>query len=199
MSRSLAIVDAANAVQKKCRCHVETRMSAPTIGEPQLGGRTESKETIMTTTSAFAATPATTNDVRPRPRSRALRSVGAVLGGLVAVFAVTTAAELVMHALGVYPPFGKPMSHAMFALALAYRILFNTAGSALTARLAPDRPMGHAVAIGVVGTVIATAGAVLMWNLGPAWYALANIVIALPCALMGGVLFGARRQTSDRR
>jgi hypothetical protein len=59
-------------------------------------------------------------------------------------------------------------------------------GSALAARLAPSRPMRHALALGVTGVGLATLGAVLMWDCGPAWYSLANIAIALPCAWCGG-------------
>jgi hypothetical protein len=60
------------------------------------------------------------------------------------------------------------------------------------ARLAPDRPMQHALAGGVVGLIVSTAGAVVTWNKGPAfgphWYPLALIVLAIPTAWMGGRL-----------
>jgi hypothetical protein len=56
----------------------------------------------------------------------------------------------VLHATGVFPPFGQPMADALFLLATAYRIVYGVAGCYLTARLAPDRPMRHALALGVV-------------------------------------------------
>jgi hypothetical protein len=84
------------------------------------------------------------------------------------------------------------MADALFVLALAYRIPLNIGGSYVTARLAPSRPLHHALALGVLGVVIATLGAAAMWKLGPAWYSLANIAIALPCAWIGGRLY--RRQ-----
>jgi len=37
------------------------------------------------------------------------------------------------------------MSDALFALALAYRLAITVLGGWLTARLAPDRPAGHAL------------------------------------------------------
>jgi hypothetical protein len=126
------------------------------------------------------------------PAFRPLRSTLAVLGGLVATFVVTTAVDLALHALGVFPPFAERMSDALFVLALAYRIPFNIGGSYLAARLAPGRPMHHALALGGVGVVISIAGAVTMWAYGPAWYSLANIAIALPCAWTGGRLRAAR-------
>jgi len=126
-----------------------------------------------------------------RPR-RVLRSVGAVLAGLIAIFILSTATDLALHAAAVFPPWEVRMSDALFLLPLAYRIVFGVAGCYLTARLAPDRPMLHALVLGAVGVVISTAGAVLMWDAGPAWYSLGVIAIAMPCAWAGGKLGGVR-------
>jgi hypothetical protein len=127
----------------------------------------------------------------PGPR-RTGRSIGAVLAGLVAIFAVTTATDVVLHATGVFPPWGQSMSDRLFLLATAYRIVYGVAGTYLTARLAPDRPMRHALWLGFVGLVFSIAGAVATWRLGPEfgpkWYPLAVVAIALPCAWAGGKL-----------
>ena len=124
-----------------------------------------------------------------RPR-RTLRHVGAVLAGLLAIFAITIATDVAMHATGIFPPWGQPMSSALFLVALAYRIVYGVLGCYIAARLAPDRPMQHAVALGAVGVVLSSAGAVAMWEAGPAWYSLAVIAISLPCAWVGGKLGG---------
>ncbi|WP_437820973.1 hypothetical protein [Sorangium sp. So ce1078] len=126
------------------------------------------------------------------PARTTLRSVGAVLCGLVATVILTTAVDLALHASGVFPPHGERMSDSLFVLALAYRIPLNAAGCYVAARLAPARPMRHALALGSLGVALATLGAVMMWELGPAWYSLANIAIALPCAWAGARLRGAR-------
>ena len=65
-----------------------------------------------------------------------------------------------------------------------------TLGAYLAARLAPANPKRHAYALGLVGIVLATLGAIAMWDCGPAWYSLANIAVALPCAWLGGRLGG---------
>ncbi len=122
-----------------------------------------------------------------RPR-RVLRRIGAVLAGLIAIFVLSTATDMALHATGVFPPWSERMSDALFLLALAYRIVYGVAGCYVTARLAPDRPMQHALALGAVGVVFSTAGAVAMWDAGPAWYSLAVIAIAMPCAWVGGKL-----------
>ncbi len=85
------------------------------------------------------------------------------------------------------------MADALFVVALAYRIPFNVGGSYVAARLAPARPMFHALALGALGVVVATLGAIAMWDHGPAWYSLGNIVIAMPCAWLGGRLSIRRR------
>ncbi|AUX43349.1 hypothetical protein SOCE26_047970 [Sorangium cellulosum] len=128
----------------------------------------------------------------PAPGRTTLRSVGAVLGGLVSTFIVTTAVDLALHASDVFPPHGERMADALFVLALAYRFVFNAAGSYVAARLAPTRPMRHALALGVVGVAVSILGAVMMWEFGPAWYSIANIAIALPCAWVGARLRGVR-------
>jgi hypothetical protein len=62
-------------------------------------------------------------------------------------------------------------------------------GAYITARLAPNRPMMHALVLGALGTVAAAAGAVAMWDkmpeIGPKWYALVLIVLGLPTAWLG--------------
>ena len=132
----------------------------------------------------------TTATTAGRPR-RTLRSIGAVAAGLVAIFAVTSAVDAVMHATGVYPaPGAPPMSDALFLLAFAYRFVIDVAGSWLTARLAPARPLRHAMVLGAIGLLLSIAGAAAFWNAGPHWYPIALAVSALPCAWLGGRLHG---------
>lgn len=126
------------------------------------------------------------------PPRRIARSIGAVLGGLLAIVVLDTGIDAVMHVTGIYPPLGQPMASTLFLLAMAYRLVDGIAGSYIAARLAPHRPMRHALILGVVGIVFSTIGAVVTWNKGPAfgphWYPVALIVIAIPCAWTGGKL-----------
>src|SRR3954469_2876390 len=82
-------------------------------------GAHPTQEDTMDSLQATLAPPETTSAHRP------LRSVAAVLAGLIATFVVTTAVDIAWHALGVFPPFSQRMSDSLFVLALAYRIPFN--------------------------------------------------------------------------
>ena len=56
--------------------------------------------------------------------------------------------------------------------------------------------MKHALISGAIGMGIATLGAYLAWDkgpeFGPHWYPVALIVSALPCAWIGGKIFGGK-------
>lgn len=134
-----------------------------------------------------------------QPPRRILRSVGAVLAGFFATFIFSVATDVVLHATGVFPAWGQPMSTALFALATAYRTIYTVAGGYITARLAPDRPMAHVWALGIIGLFAAVAGTVATWNagpeFGPKWYPLALVALALPSVWAGGRL--ARRTAAE--
>ncbi len=117
------------------------------------------------------------------------RSVWAVVAGILVGVALSLATDVVLHAVGVYPPWGQPVSSGPLALATAYRAVFGVVAAYVTARLAPYRPMAHALAGGFLGSVVSAIGAAVTWNKGPAfgphWYPVALVLIALPCAWLG--------------
>lgn len=120
------------------------------------------------------------------------RSIGALLAGFVTVVILSLGTDVVLHATGIFPPLGQHMSDALFLLATTYRLIYSVFGSYVMARLAPDRPMQHALVGGFIGLFLSTVGAVVTWNhvpsLGPHWYSLALIITAVPCAWLGGKL-----------
>jgi hypothetical protein len=126
------------------------------------------------------------------PPRRNLRRAGAVLAGLLAIVVLSTAADAVMRAAGIFPPFPQRMADGLFLLATAYRIVFGVIGGYVAARLAPDHPLRHALALGGVGVVLSTAGAIALGEYGPAWYSIAIIAICVPCARAGARLAAAR-------
>lgn len=132
------------------------------------------------------------NDTHPQRRLG--RSIGALLAGMVVGIVLTIGTDIVLHAIGVFPPWGQSMVGLDGALLLAtgYRTVFGILGSYIIARLAPNSPMQHALVGGLVGLVVSIVGAAVTWNKGPAfgphWYPLALIVLAMPQAWLGGKL-----------
>src|SRR5262245_47436556 len=117
----------------------------------------------------------------PETRRR-LRSTGAVLLGFLVVVVLSLATDEVLHLLEVYPPWGEPMRDpGQNLLALAYRCVYAVLGSSLAARLAPRRPMRHALILGGIGFLVSVAGAAatIPMDLGPSWFPISLVVTAL--------------------
>ena len=115
-----------------------------------------------------------------------------MLAGFFATFILSVGTDLLLHAVGVYPPWGRSMSNALFVLATAYRTIYTVAGGYITARLARNKPMRHVWTLGVIGLLAAIAGTAATWNkgpeFGPKWYPLALVVLAIPSVWLGGKL-----------
>ncbi len=122
-----------------------------------------------------------------------IRGILAVFAGLIFIAATSTGIDAVLHATGVLPR-GPLFDTGLLLLAAAYRSILSVIGCYITARLAPDRPLKHALALGVVGMILSAAGMVvgIKMKLGPVWYPLALVAASLPCAWLGGRLFELR-------
>ena len=136
-----------------------------------------------------------TTAIRPTaaavPSRPILRSVGAIVAALLANVLLSAAVDQVLHVIGVFPPWGQVTYEPLpFALAFSYRAVFGILSGYIVARLAPRAPMRHAGILGVIGIVLSTAGAIasIVGNLGPAWYAIALVAVALPTARLGARL-----------
>jgi hypothetical protein len=128
------------------------------------------------------------NETRqPRP---ALRSVGAVLVGMLTGIILSLGTDELLHLAHVFPPWDQRASDALLLLATIYRTIYGVAGSFIAARLAPHRPMLHAMILGVLGLAASTVGAAVTWNKGPVfgphWYPVTLVVLAIPTAWAGG-------------
>jgi hypothetical protein len=120
------------------------------------------------------------------------RSILAVVVGFIVIFILHAGIDAIMHGTGIFPPMGKPMANSLWALALGYRTVTSVFGCYVTARLAPNRPVWHALIVGWIGVVLSLAGAIFTWNkgaeFGPKWYPISLVIVALPCAWIGGKL-----------
>jgi hypothetical protein len=127
------------------------------------------------------------------PPRRLGRSLLALVAGMLAGIVLSIGTDVLMHAVGLFPALGQPISSAPLVLATGYRSVYGVVSSYIAARLAPSQPMTHALVLGVVGFVVSIIGAVVTWNkgaaFGPHWYPVALIVLAIPTAWLGGKLF----------
>jgi hypothetical protein len=152
------------------------------------------KEVTMTNdatmTAATGMTMTTTAATAP-PTWRWVRSVGAVLGGMLASAALALGTDEALHLAGLFPPIDQVTYEApRFVAATSYRVIYAVLGFYLIARLAPSRPWRHvwvAAAIGL-GASIAGVVATMTHDMGPLWYPVALAVTTLPSAWLGGAL-----------
>lgn len=122
------------------------------------------------------------------------KSVWAVVAGALTAIVLTTLVDVILNLAGLYPA-GR-VTDATAVLATAYRAAFGIVGAWVTARLAPNNPMKHAIIGGVLGALIGGVGVVVRWNsdLGPRWYSIALAVLAIPQAWLGAKLYESRLQ-----
>ena len=130
------------------------------------------------------------------PPRNLLRSTLAVIAGFAVIFVLSLGTDQLFHTLGVYPPWGQPMRETgLNLLALSYRLVYDTFGCYLTARLAPRHPMRHALVLGGIGFVLSSLGVAgaIAQDLGPAWYPILLALSSWPSAWLGGLLAGSAR------
>jgi hypothetical protein len=125
-----------------------------------------------------------------RPR-KILQSIGALLAGFVVNVALSLGTDVGLHAIGIAPALSQSWTDPQLMLATAYRTLYGVLSSYLVARLAPRRPLEHALVGGAIGMALCIAAGAATWNrgLGPHWYGLALIVLAMPTAWAGGKIW----------
>src|SRR5918995_995428 len=121
------------------------------------------------------------------------RSIGAVLAGLVAIVVLSNGTDTILESIGVFPPIAVQREQGfdtvwMVVLAIIYRSIYMVAGRYVTAALAPNRPMRHAIALGVVGIALGILGATATWGMTPAWFSISLVILGLPCVWLGGKL-----------
>ena len=118
------------------------------------------------------------------------QSVGALAAGFLVNIVLSLGTDFGLHAIGIWPVLAQPMTDSLLLVATVYRTLYGIISSYILARLAPNRPLEHALIGGAIGLALGIAGAAATWTrgLGPHWYSVALLVLAVPTAWVGGKL-----------
>ena len=127
----------------------------------------------------------------PRVQSRRLgRSILAVLAGIAVGIFLSLGTDWALRVAGLVPAQNEPWPNQLLLLAAVYRSIYGVIASYVIARLAPYRPMGHALLAGALGMVASTLGAVAAWSttVGQHWYEVALVLTAIPTAWIGAKL-----------
>lgn len=117
-----------------------------------------------------------------------LRGILAVLAGLflIPILNLATNAALGRMLPEWYPASGRVEFVPALLLSCAYVAAFGILGCYVTARLAPSRPMLHALILGALGLAVSIPTAMMAWNDAPAWFNLYNLLAVIPYAWIGG-------------
>lgn len=122
-----------------------------------------------------------------------VKSIGAVLAGLIFIVITHTGTDAILEGAGVLPKGNLFVGTGLILIVLGYRAVLSFIGCYLTAKLAPQNPMKHALMLGLIGLVLSSIGAIVAADLGPAWYAWTLAVMALPIAWLGAKLYERRK------
>ena len=117
-----------------------------------------------------------------------LRSIGAILAGFVFIAVCAFGADMALRAAmpGAFDAHGRTDSIPLLLVTQGYVALFAITGCYLAARLAPNRPMRHALILGALGLAFNIAGSIATWDTAPAWYHVLALALVMPLAWIGG-------------
>jgi hypothetical protein len=120
---------------------------------------------------------------------RLARSITAVAIGFFLIGALAFGTDYALVASGIYPPVTQFISDPALLGGMAlYVAVFAIGGCWLTAYLAPDRPMRHALILGALGLLLNLGMFQLANARTPMWYNLLGLALVMPYAWIGGRL-----------
>jgi hypothetical protein len=119
------------------------------------------------------------------------RSIAAVLAGFILIGALSVGADLLLRQAvpTAFGPAGRVDSVPILLLMMGYVGVFAVGGCYLAARLAPSRPMIHALVLGALGLLFTGYNTIVVfWDTAPAWFHVASLLLVMPYAWLGGRL-----------
>ena len=121
--------------------------------------------------------------------NKTLKNILAILAGFVAIFILSAGFDTILEKANLLTldQFNSNPSY-IIAIVIICRAIFIAAGGYLTARVAPSRPMQHALILGCLGVLVNISGTVMMWDKTPHWFPVLLNILPLPFAWIGAKL-----------
>ena len=137
-------------------------------------------------------------------KKAALKNIGAVIAGFLLTLILTRGMDILLESIGFFPTVEEQQKYGfnilwMNIVAIAYRIAFTILGGYVTVKLSANRPMRNVNILGIVGTIVAIIGNIVvsqipeMANVLPLWFSVALVLIAYPSVWTGGKLTTIRQ------
>lgn len=127
------------------------------------------------------------------------RSVAAVVVGFLVIGMLAIGTDGIVKATvpGVFGPDDRVDSVPWLLIIQLYVFVYAAFGCWLAARMAPNRPMRHALILGALGFAFNIAGTIALWDKMPAWYHIVALALVMPAAWVGGRI--RERQLASER
>lgn len=123
-------------------------------------------------------------------------SAAAIIAGIGVNIVLSLALDSAFQALGVLPPPGQAVSDLLHLLPFSYRAGIAILGFYVAARLAPSRPLLHALALASIAFLLTVANTIASWRVHgaaePQWFQLAILALLFPMAWLGSRIVGHR-------
>ena len=120
-----------------------------------------------------------------------VRSILAIVAGFLVIGALAVGTDVALaRSFPTHFDANNVTTHPGFlALKLVYVAIYATFGCWLAARLAPSRPMMHALILGALGLVFNIVGSVMSWELQPIlWFHAIGLGSTMIWAWLGGLI-----------
>ena len=116
------------------------------------------------------------------------RSVVAVVVGflVIGMLAIGTDALVKSTVPGVFGPDDRVDSVPWLLIIQLYVFVYAAFGCWLAARMAPNRPMRHALILGSLGLAFNIVGTLALSDTMPAWSHIVALALVMPAAWVGG-------------
>jgi phage shock protein PspC (stress-responsive transcriptional regulator) len=118
------------------------------------------------------------------------RSVVAIVVGFIAGAALSFGADAAVTRVfaNSLNATGGTEDPTLLTVLLVFGVIFLVLPAYVTALLAPNQPVRHALVFGVLTLGAVTIGKFANWSSTPAWHNLLTLAMVIPCAVLGGWL-----------